>query len=219
VQRDVGYRPRFSAPRTRFAFTVSDRQIKCIASDATPDRYNDVLDPAGCKLANFRSNPVCLAEHDASQPLARCISIDADRDAVTATVEFPPANTSPISDQYFALIKERIISAVSVGFLPIEQKPRAGGGWLYTEWELLELSFVSVPANPSALVTERSFGNRRLARDLARARAIQRRTANVAASSEGDPLLAIRLAHARQGHERLLQRRAAVERVLMTMQW
>ncbi|MBV8488547.1 MAG: hypothetical protein JO161_09740, partial [Planctomycetaceae bacterium] len=35
---------------------------------------------------------------------------------------------------------------------------RNGRGLRFTDWELVELSLVSVPANPSALVTQRSLG-------------------------------------------------------------
>jgi len=47
---------------------------------------------------------------------------------------------------------------VSVGFDPIEVEPNGKGGYNFNKWELLELSIVSVPANPGATVFARAFG-------------------------------------------------------------
>jgi hypothetical protein len=46
---------------------------------------------------------------------------------------------------------------VSVGFRPIEWTPARGGGQTFTAWELLELSVVSIPCDPDALVIARSM--------------------------------------------------------------
>ena len=44
------------------------------------------------------------------------------------------------------MVKEGIINTVSVGFLPLERD-----GNTFTKQELLEISFVNVPANPEAI--------------------------------------------------------------------
>jgi hypothetical protein len=52
-----------------------------------------------------------------------------------------------------------VLSAVSVGFRPIDAEPiKNGRGVLWKAWELLELSLVAVPSNPNAVVMERAFG-------------------------------------------------------------
>jgi hypothetical protein len=38
---------------TKFLSTVGERQIRVIASDATPDRMGDILEPGGCQLATL----------------------------------------------------------------------------------------------------------------------------------------------------------------------
>jgi phage head maturation protease len=55
------------------------------------------------------------------------------------------------------MIRSGVVSAVSVGFLPIQATPLPKGGSRFTKWELLEVSFVSVPCNPNAIVTARSL--------------------------------------------------------------
>ena len=58
-----------------------------------------------------------------------------------------------------ALAKAGVLSAVSVGFRPIDAEPiKNGRGVLWKAWELLELSLVAVPSNPNAVVMERAFG-------------------------------------------------------------
>jgi hypothetical protein len=71
---------------------------------------------------------------------------------------FAPEGVSELADEYCRLAKAGIIRAVSVGFIPVEYEPRRGGGYLFKRWDLLELSLVSVPANPNALVIERRLG-------------------------------------------------------------
>ena len=170
-----------------FGVGVGPRQFRCVASDGSLDRMGDVLDPFGAQLANFKRNPVVLAQHDQGAPIARCVSIGVEGNQVLALVEFPPEGISPKADEYCRLVKAGIISAVSVGFIPIEWKPISGAGNWFTSWELLELSLVSVPANQSALITERSVS--RGIPDhglLEHARAAQRRlTAPVARCEAG----------------------------------
>jgi hypothetical protein len=58
--------------------------------------------------------------------------------------------------EIFRKIKEGFINTVSVGFLPTEYEQldpdNFWGGFKYLKQELLELSFVPVPANPQALI-------------------------------------------------------------------
>ena len=216
-QVNRGIRRATSPVTTKFLGGVGDRQVRVVASDATPDRMGDVLDPAGCDMRNYYKNPIVLAQHDSNQPIARCSDIAVRGGHVVATIEFPPAGTNERSDEYLAMLKAGYLSAVSVGFLPVQYKPRQGGGFLFTEWELLELSVVSVPANPSALVTERSIGgaNRRSA-DLARAARIAARIAGPAehvdrrdaATRDEDFVTALRKADAVRLHNEIRRRHA-----------
>jgi HK97 family phage prohead protease len=146
---------------TKFLSTVGERQIRVIASDATPDRMGDILEPGGCQLDNFRRNPVMLAQHDANKPIGSWSSIQVKGGQLEATGEFAPEGISEIADEYCALAKAGIIRAVSVGFMPISYEPMRGGGLRFTKWDLVELSLVSVPANPNALVTERGLAGLR----------------------------------------------------------
>jgi HK97 family phage prohead protease len=143
---------------TKFLSTVGERQIRVIASDATPDRMGDILEPGGCQLDDFRRNPIMLAQHDANQPIGSWPSIQVNGGRLEALGEFAPEGVSELADEYCRLAKAGILRAVSVGFMPISYEPLRGGGLRFTKWDLVELSLVSVPANPNALVIERGWG-------------------------------------------------------------
>jgi HK97 family phage prohead protease len=174
-----------AARRFKF-FGVGERQVRVIVSDATPDRYGDVIEPGGIRLANFRLNPVVLREHDVNAPIARCTEIGLQNgiqggDQLVALVEFPPAGTSKRGDETLALLKAGVLSAVSIGFLVIKGEP-IPGGFRYFDTEMLEFSVVSIPANPGALVTERAWpGVDRVTRGSGNAAAQLQRARKIAA--------------------------------------
>ena len=73
-------------------------------------------------------------------------------------VQFADAKTYPFADQIFRLYQGKFMSAVSVGFIPLEQPEpildadgRSTGGYEFTSQELLEFSAVPIPANHEAV--------------------------------------------------------------------
>jgi HK97 family phage prohead protease len=148
---------RFSAPVSKLldAPTLGARQILAVVSDSTLDRTRDVMRPEGAVLDNYRQNPIVLANHDPRSPIGT--AVPAVRNGrVEALINFAPAGASPIADTYCNLAKAGVLRAMSVGFDPIEVEPSGKGGYNFNKWELLEVSVVSVPANPGATVFARS---------------------------------------------------------------
>jgi HK97 family phage prohead protease len=136
---------------------AAQRQVRFIASDATPDRQGDVLLPEGCDLTNFKRNPVLLWMHRADMPVAKAIEISASSRGVVALAQFPDEGVDEQADKVYRLIRSGVVNSVSVGFMPIKSTPLPKGGSKFTRWELLEVSFVSIPANPSAIITQRAM--------------------------------------------------------------
>ncbi|WP_460253132.1 HK97 family phage prohead protease [Acidiphilium sp. MT5] len=128
------------------------------ASSASLDLAGDVVDQAGIDLSAFRSNPVILWQHNPDQPIARAIQVGLTGGNLTATIQFPPEQTTAQSDECWRLIQAGVISTVSIGFDPIKVEPLSGGkrGVKYLKSLLLEISFVSIPANGDAAVIARS---------------------------------------------------------------
>ena len=135
---------------------LGPRQVHVIASSAAPDRARDILEPDGCDFTNFRRNPVCLFQHDSNEPVARALDIRVVDKRIECLIAFPSPGVNPKSDEVFGLIQARVLNAVSVGFLPKASEPLPSGGRRITRWELLEISFVSLPCNADALIVGRA---------------------------------------------------------------
>jgi HK97 family phage prohead protease len=134
--------------------------VRAIVSTPRTDRAGDIVDIAGLDLSAYRLNPVVLFMHDHDEPIARCEEIGLNGAQIEALVQFPPEGTCKLADEVYGLIKAGVINATSIGFLPkdfefIDPK-EPWNGRRFKSGELLEFSFVSVPANADALVIERN---------------------------------------------------------------
>ena len=138
---------------------LSDGALDFVLSDATPDRYGDVIDANGWVLDNFKRNPIALFNHNADFPVGRWENLGVKGDALRGHLRMAPAGISPRIDELRALINAGILKAVSVGFMPLESQARSRTerGERYTKQELVETSLVSVPANPNAVLMAKSL--------------------------------------------------------------
>lgn len=135
--------------------------MEFVLSDSTPDRFGDVVDARGWDTENFKRNPIALFSHDSSFIIGRWTNIRVIDDRLRAHLQPAPAGTSARIDEIRRLVEADILRAVSVGFKPIESRPRDGdgqkGGRHYVRHELVECSLVAIPANPNALAVARSL--------------------------------------------------------------
>lgn len=154
-------------------------QFEVIASNSSEDRMGDTINVEGWDLRNFRKNPVMLWAHNSfAPPVAKVLKIGVKDKNLMAKGEFAP---TPFAQELRVSVEEGFLSAVSVGFIPLvvdekgaididgkmyrratemeikafEEKRLRGGGLAFEKQELLEISWVSVPALASALVTSR----------------------------------------------------------------
>jgi HK97 family phage major capsid protein/HK97 family phage prohead protease len=143
-----------------------------VASTDAVDRMGDVIDQNGWKLADFRKNPIALWMHNHEAPIGVWENIKVEAGKLVAKLKLAALGTNATADMVRALIEQRILRAVSVGFLPIEYEPikdakgQSTGGYRFTKVDLLEISVVSVPAQPEALALAQAKGMS--ATDLAR---------------------------------------------------
>ena len=136
--------------------------MEFVLSDATPDRFGDVVEPAGWVVDNFKSNPIALFNHDSGFPIGRWENIKIGDKDLRARLVLAPKGTSDRIDEIRNLIDADILRATSVGFKPIDSVPMnvkdPWSGQRYTKHELVECSVVAVPANPNALAVAKSLG-------------------------------------------------------------
>lgn len=142
---------------------LGDDEVEVVMSTAALARDGHILLPQGCRLENYRANPIVLWSHDPDKPVGNVETISVDGSEIRARVRFAPSGVSQKADETRGLVKSGVIRAVSVGFDPIDGEPldarKPRGGQRFTDWELLELSFVSVPSDVGALVTARGHGD------------------------------------------------------------
>ncbi len=145
--------------------SVGDGTYEFVASDETVDRYGDVIRASGWELANYRRNPIVLFGHDKSNPVGFAKKVWVEGKKLMARIKLADEGTSPFIDTLRKLVDQKIVRAVSVGFLPTvepkyirDEKNDRITGIEYVGQELLENSLVTVPANPAALSTAKSMG-------------------------------------------------------------
>lgn len=133
-----------------------------ICSTDTEDRYGDVIEQ-NWELRNFKNNPIALFNHDADQIIGSWRDVHVDsKGRLRGILRMAMEGTSALVDAVRSLLQQGIIRAVSVGFLPIEWEPLnrkdPSAGIRFTRSELMEISAVSIPANPEAISVARSLG-------------------------------------------------------------
>jgi HK97 family phage prohead protease len=141
------------------------RVLRFTISTAAVDRESDTIAVNGWDLTNYRKNPVVLWGHDSySLPIGRGFDVAVEDGALKASVEFVPEDLpqgGALAESVYRLARSGFIAATSVGFRPLKwsftsDKDRGADDWFpgidFEEQELVELSIVTVPANPEALI-------------------------------------------------------------------
>jgi HK97 family phage prohead protease len=146
---------------------TEDRVLRFIGSDESVDRDNEKILVDGWVLTNYKKNPVVLVNHNFYDlPVAKTKKVwkDVENKRLMFDVQFATPEESSIGDTLYKLYKGGYMTSTSVSFRPYpdsivygdgEKQPRR----VYTKQELLELSLVSIPANPNARKVEKGWSD------------------------------------------------------------
>ena len=141
------------------------------ASTNDIDRHGTIINPMGIKTDNYDRNPVFVWGHDAyggnSPPalenvLGRVVEYTKSDDAFDIGVRWATEAENPRATMAKNMVRGGILNAVSIGFIPNQDKiaTKDVDGKdipVYDETELVEVSLVTVPANPNAVALVRSL--------------------------------------------------------------
>ena len=111
---------------------------------------------AGWKLETYRKNPVVQNAHSycsLADTIGKSIITEVRGDHLFQRIQFA-VEENPIAKVAYGLYRGGFLKAVSVGFIPLRWEngsKEAGYRKKYVEQELIEVSAVSIPANPNAL--------------------------------------------------------------------
>lgn len=136
----------------------AEGKMLAIATDETLDRQGDVLPIEAWDVRSFKKNPVLLWAHDYSVPpvgVAKNLRIDKEKKRMTFEPVFH--ELTQLAREVKAMFENDppIMNSFSVGFIPHFEQAREGDKMV--PLELLEISAVPVPANPSARLTEKAM--------------------------------------------------------------
>ena len=124
------------------------------------DRHGDIV-MQNWNLDQFRNNPVILNSHnywDTAEVIGKALTdLGVVDNQLQGTIQFA-VNENPKAKVAFDLVVGGYLNAFSVGFMP-EEFSKDG---VILKSTLLEISLVSVPANPHALVQAKSAGIRNI---------------------------------------------------------
>lgn len=140
---------------------LGPNRVEAIAGTSARARDGHIVDMRGMDLTAFARSGTILWSHDPDQPVGIPIACRIDAAGnLRITLDFAPEGASARADEVRNLVKSGIIRNMSIGFEPIEMQPldpnKPRGGQRITRSELLEVSFVSVPADTGAIVTARA---------------------------------------------------------------
>lgn len=150
------------------AFNDTKREIKFTFSTSRVDRSNDIVNPQGAILDDYLKNPVFLWMHDKSKPpIGRITAIEKQGNVLIGVVEFWKNEGEPdtwsesdkLANSIYEQYKNGFLKAVSVAFRPVDAEyNRNTGGNIYNSYVVTEISAVTVPDNPDALIRAKSIG-------------------------------------------------------------
>lgn len=129
------------------AMSEAEGIFEGIASTPQTDRYGDIVVPEGAKY----TLPIPLLwQHCPDDPIGFVDEVKTTSTEIKVRGRVLLGVTDEI-DKYWKLIKAGLVRGLSIGFMPIEFS-QIEGSWAYKflEWDWLELSAVTIPANADA---------------------------------------------------------------------
>jgi HK97 family phage prohead protease len=138
------------------SFDDDKRIIEGIATTPSPDRLQDVVNPLGAK---FTLPIPFLWQHRHDQPIGHVIEAAPNKGGIPFKAQLvkaeEPGALMDRLDEAWQSIKLRLVRAVSIGFAPLKWVyNEKTGGIDYEEWDWLELSGVTIPAQPEAVINQ-----------------------------------------------------------------
>lgn len=135
----------------------SAEKMTWVMSDGSIDRADEICDPNGWLLENFKANPLLLWSHNRSIPAIGRMDNPESKDGVLRGEPFfNPKEIDPFGWSIGERAKIGTLNAGSVGFQPLEWEWKKVPDLKYeilvfTKSELHEFSICNVPCNPFAL--------------------------------------------------------------------
>jgi len=136
--------------------TEHTRTFEGIASTPTPDRVGDVVEPLG---AQFKLPMPLLLDHSSRDQVGHVEFAKPNKSGIPFRAKITrideDGDAKRLTDKAWHFVKHGLRQFVSIGFRAIEDGIEViENGFRFKKWEWLELSLVSIPAQPEAVITQ-----------------------------------------------------------------
>lgn len=170
------------------AIDNSRRTFKGWATTPAVDRMGDEIDPLG---AQFKNPLPLLHQHRHDQVIGTVRFGKPTTKGIEFEAEIPvieePGPLKDRVDTAWGEIKHGLVRAVSIGFRPLKYAFKEDGGIEFKEIEVLEMSSVTIPALPEAVITQvKSMAGGALPPEVIQTIKSMDSTASAASGTEGD---------------------------------
>lgn len=128
--------------------------LEAVVTTASDDRHNENILTSGIDTKQYMDNPVVLYGHDYyGLPIGKTLKLTEYKTKLKARFQLA-VEILPFAQTVYDMVKAGYINAVSIGGLV---RQWSDDYHTIEEMEMLEFSIVSIPANPEAIITGRSF--------------------------------------------------------------
>lgn len=126
----------------------------------SPDRVGDIITKGAFASASVPL-PMLWA-HDPTDVVGVWDAIEESEEGLQVKGHLLVGEVSR-ADEVHAILKNRAVTGLSIGFQTKAAKPRSGGGRTISALNLMEISLVSIPCHPGARVTSAKSGRSAIA--------------------------------------------------------
>jgi HK97 family phage prohead protease len=116
------------------------------------DSYGTRIDPGTCRLDRFNKNGILLFNHNVDSPVGKVTKVECREDGVFVECEISQSTNERVS-YVRDLVREGCLKTFSIRFDPeakMEKDTENPGNYIIKDWELQEVSIVSLPAQPDS---------------------------------------------------------------------
>jgi HK97 family phage prohead protease len=158
IKREVGEKVQFHMHLEKGSTKELDADngiLEAVVTTSGEDRHREQIVTDGIDTSNYiEKNPVVLYGHDYwGFPIGKTIKLKQQKNKITARFQLA-IEEYDFAKTVYNLVKGGYLNAVSIGGIV---RKWSEDYRTILEMEMLEFSIVSIPANPDAMITARSF--------------------------------------------------------------
>jgi HK97 family phage prohead protease len=127
--------------------SAGTRRVRGFASTDAVDRVGDVVEPTGGK---WKVPLPLLWQHKHDMPIGWVRSVEVRARGLWIEAEL--AEGLGKADEAWQMVEAGLVTGFSIGFIAQKSEPLPTGGKRFTQWEMHEVSCVTIPANPDASI-------------------------------------------------------------------